>query len=205
MATRQRCYYLKEPIKFEGLIRPERNMLCKLAENVRQTAERQGVAMPPECKAVNNVDDMKRYFSHDGISIQADIDGPLALLFQKETGSEIGVNLVYHKKSGEGFSLVTRRGPEMVVFDYLSYYLLSPEYRVIPLFHTHLKMESELGSFMPSLFDLQSLYYHTIIQGNHQMFNTVIFPNYTGIVYSVDDNGIPYIEEKLDSVIFREQ
>ncbi len=205
MTTRQRCYYLKEPIKFEGLIRPETNMLCKLAETVRQTAERKGVSMPPERKAVNNVDDMKRYFPHDGISLQADVDGPLALHFQKETGSEIGVNMVYHKNSGEGFNLVTRRGPEMVVFDYLSYYLLSPEHIVVPLFHTHLKTESELGSFMPSLFDLQSLYYHTIIQGNHQMFNTVIFPNHTGIVYSVGEDGIPYIEDKLDSIIFREQ
>ncbi len=205
MTTRQRCYYQSEPIKFDGMIRPENNMLSKLAETVRQNAEREGVVMPPKQISVNDINTMKRYLPSDGNSIQADIDGPLALQFQEETGSEIGVNLVYSKNSDVGFSLVTRRGPEMVVFDYLSYYLLSPEYMVVPLFHTHLKTENELGSFMPSLFDLQSLYYHTIIQGNHQMFNTVIFSNYSGIVYSVDNSGIPYIEEKLDSVIFREQ
>jgi len=139
------------------------------------------------------------------MSIQASIDTHMALVFQELTGAEISFDLIFDKKRMSNFPLVTRGGPGVAMSDHLFYFTLSPDYVVIPFFHTHPDLENELGIYMPSLGDLKALYNLTILQEKKHMYDTVLFPDGKAVVYSVGDDGVPFIETRQWNITFSEQ
>lgn len=205
MATRQLCYYQKNPIIFKKMARPNTTTLVQLAESSKQSVERRGLEMPPQERSISSLDDMRKYLFDDCMSIKAEIDARMALLCQKETNATISYDMIYDNNKMCSFPLVSRVGPGMAMSDHLFYYILSPNYTVVPFFHTHPEIENELGRHMPSIVDLQTLYHLSVLQGDMQMFDTVLFLDGTAVAYSVGSDGIPFIETRLDSINFCEQ
>lgn len=116
--------------------------------------------------------------------------GPcLALACQAQVGAELAMDLVYDRRRAVSFPLVTR-GTSWGVCSDLGFYLgTSPDYLVLPCFHTHPEFSNELGEEMPSLADYQALARLQAQLGGAPVADLVYFPNGHRTLYGVDARG----------------
>ena len=113
----------------------------------------------------------------------------LALLSQDLTGSEFALELVCARGSRRPFPLITR-GIDGGAFSDLGFYLkLSPDYLVLPCFHTHPTPWNELGYEMPSKADYVALEKLRSQLGGIDVCDRVLFPSGRRTLYGVDDQG----------------
>ncbi len=125
----------------------------------------------------------------DNHSAVGPLSPSLALAYQARSGSELALELVYDRGRRLPFPLITR-GTDGGAFSDLGLYLqLSPEYLVLPCFHTHPSPWSELGYEMPSEADYRVLEGLRHQLGGIGVCDRVIFPGGRRTLYGVDEQG----------------
>lgn len=144
---------------------------------------------PAEVPRFRELDDLIRELPDDNQSTVGALDPYLALACQAKIGAELALDLVYDRRRVRCFPLVTR-GTSWGVFSDLGFYLgASPDYLVIPCFHTHPEFHNELGEEMPSLADYRNLARLHAQLGGADVCDLVYFPNGHCTLYGVDARG----------------
>ena len=125
----------------------------------------------------------------DNLSAVGCLTPRLALAFQAQIGAELAVDLIYDRARGLAFPLTTRGTGWGAFSDLGFYFAFSPDYLVLPCFHTHPATWNELGYEMPSLADYLML--ETLHQqlGGVAVCDRVVFPNGRHTRYGVDEDG----------------
>jgi hypothetical protein len=125
----------------------------------------------------------------DNLSTLGYLTPRLALTYQAHIGAELAVELIYDRVRRLSFPLVTRGTGWGVFSDLGLYFALSPDYLVLPCFHTHPDDWNELGEEMPSLADYRVLETLHKQLGGIDVCDRVVFPNGRHTLYGVDAQG----------------
>jgi hypothetical protein len=134
-----------------------------------------------------DLDDLARVLPDDNQSAVGPLSPRLALAYQARIGAELAVELVHERGRRRPFPLITR-GNDGGAFSDLGLYLkFSPDYLVLPCFHTHPNPLNELGEETPSLADFLALDGLHRQLGGIGVCDRVFFPNGRHTLYVVDE------------------
>ena len=136
-----------------------------------------------------DLNDLLQGLPADHHSAVGPLSPSLAVAGQARTGSEWALELVYARGRRLPFPLITR-GTDGGVLSDLGFYLkLSPEYLVLPCFHTHPSPWNELGYEMPAEADYRVLEGLRAQLGGAGVCDRVLFPSARRTLYGVDEEG----------------
>ena len=190
MLAKRHPIYFKIMKHIDSMTLPSQAILRQHAESTQQVILDSGLELVPERQQIISIGDLKKALYADNMSVRADIDTGMALLFQEETGAEIGCDRITDIRRKKCFTLTTRGAPGMAVSDYLFYYIFSPQYLVQPVFHTHPECHNELGKHKPSISDFKAIYLLMLIQQADCMFDSVIFPDGKTVLYGFKEGRL---------------
>lgn len=134
-----------------------------------------------------DLDDLALGLPGDNHSAVGPLSPSLALAYQARIGSELAVELVQERGRRLPFPLITR-GTDGGAFSDLGLYLKqSPDYLVLPCFHTHPSPWNELGYETPSPADFLALDRLRNQLGGIGVCDRVFFPSGRCTFYAVDE------------------
>lgn len=133
--------------------------------------------------------DMFDSLTDDCQSAVGRLNPSVAVRFQVLTGSEWAQELVCARGRRRPFPLITRGMNGGAFSDLGFYFKLSPDYLVLPCFHTHPTPWNELGYEMPSKADYLALEKLRSQLGGVGVCDRVLFPSGRRTLYGVDEQG----------------
>jgi hypothetical protein len=122
----------------------------------------------------------------DNFSTAGHLTPSLALACQAQLGAELALELIYDRVRRLPFPLITRGTGWGAFSDLGLYFAFSPDYLVLPCYHTHPDHQNELGYEMPSLADYLVLEKLRDQLGGIAVCDRVFFPSGRHTVYGVD-------------------
>ncbi len=176
---------------------PTSKTLLELTDMICKTITSRGLKIVPGRAVIRSVSDCNKALPQNHMSVQADIDKDTALAFQQKTGAEISYDHIIDRRKGKRFPLLTRGSPGMAGSDHGLFFMCSSLYLVKPIFHTHPEYRNELGRYKPSISDFKAIYLLKNIQEFNSIFDTVLFPDSSRVVYGFGCEGRPLIQYRL--------
>lgn len=148
-----------------------------------------GQQIPPlHCNDLTSLQALRMALPSDLSSVIGKIDEKLALAYQQETGAEICYNVVYERKKENTFPLLTRGCPSAAISDCSFYYAISPDYLVLPVFHTHPRRSEALPS------DADRVHIRKLHLQLNQAVQAMIFCPDSYSIYGVNFDSEEFVE-----------
>lgn len=156
-----------------------------LAEQYLEISHRQN-QWPSAARRFRDLTDLMHGLPGDNHSTVGHLTPSLALTFQAQIGAELALELIYDRVRRLPFPLITRGTGWGAFSDLGLYFAFSPDYLVLPCYHTHPHDQNELGHEMPSLGDYLVLEKLQDQLGGITVCDRVFFPNGHHTFYGVD-------------------
>lgn len=130
-------------------------------------------------------------------SVPAVVAASVAIEIQRQCDCEFSADLIYDTSHDQVASFVTRGCRGGVMSDLMFYFWFSPRYLVLPVFHTHPGVRSDLGLRMPSSADYGVMKSLQARLGDGAVGERVYFPDGSCTEYGVTGAGHYYFRRPV--------